>query len=161
MGPPKEIWTLCKFYPVFQSMIGGFLHHKRYQKKQMQISYDLLFFSCLTWWSLVQYLVIEKWVLFFPLLLQLKAIETGVILLIVYMKIFVFRKSPWSNSICTMQHIKFVERFSKLIQLNLHEIDLSYRYLSHHLTWHCLLISGFLPVLVCCDHKIVLHWMKI
>ena len=46
------------------------------------------------------------------------------------------------------------------LQLNLHETDLLFRYLSHHLTWHCLLISGFFPVLVCCDHKIVLHWYE-
>ena len=65
------------------------------------------------------YLVIEKGILFFPLLLQLKAIETGVISLIVYIKIFVFRKSP-----CIMQNFRFIERFSKLIQLNLHENDL-------------------------------------
>ena len=66
----------------------------------------------------------------------------------------------WSNNNCTMQHINFVERFSKLIQLNLHETNLLYQYLSHHLTWHCLWISGFLPVLVCCNHKIVLHWYE-
>ena len=44
--------------------------------------------------------------------------------------------------------------FLNLLHLNLHETDLLFRYLSHHLTWHCLLI---LPVHVCCDHKIVLH----
>ena len=51
----------------------------------------------------------------------------------------------------------------KFVQLNLHETDLLFRYLSHHLTWHCLLIYGFppfFPVLVCCDHKIVLHWYE-
>ena len=37
------------------------------------------------------------------------------------------------------------------IQLNLHETDLFFRYLSHHLTWHFLLISGSFPILVCCD----------
>ena len=46
------------------------------------------------------------------------------------------------------------------LQLNLHETDLLFRYLSHHLTWHCLLISGVFPVLVCCDHKIVLYWYE-
>ena len=29
------------------------------------------------------------------------------------------------------------------LQLNLHETDLLFRNLSHHLTWHCLLIPGF------------------
>ena len=53
---------------------------------------------------------------------------------------------------------KFISKFLWKLQLNLHETDLLFRYLSHHLTWHCLLISGFFPVLVCCDHKIVLHW---
>ena len=28
-----------------------------------------------------------------------------------------------------------------LVQLNLHETDLLFRYLSHHLTWHCFSIS--------------------
>ena len=46
------------------------------------------------------------------------------------------------------------------LQLNLHETDLLFWYLSHHLTWHCLLISVFIPVLVCCDHKIVVHWYQ-
>ena len=32
------------------------------------------------------------------------------------------------------------------VQLNLHETDLLFQYLSHHLTWHCLLIYGFPPV---------------
>ena len=32
------------------------------------------------------------------------------------------------------------------LQLNLHETDLSFQFLSHHLTWHCLLIYGFSPV---------------
>ena len=31
----------------------------------------------------------------------------------------------------------------KQLQLNLHETDLLSRYLSHHFTWHCLLIYGF------------------
>ena len=31
------------------------------------------------------------------------------------------------------------------LQLNLHETDLLFRNLSHHLTWHCLLIYGFFP----------------
>ena len=36
-------------------------------------------------------------------------------------------------------------RVPKLIQLqlNLHETDLLFRYLSHHVTWHCLLIYVF------------------
>ena len=34
------------------------------------------------------------------------------------------------------------------VQLNLHETNLLFWYLSHHLTWHCLLISGFSPILV-------------
>ena len=67
--------------------------------------------------------------LVFPLLLQLKAIETGIILLIVYIKICVFRKSPWSNSSCTMQHIKFVERFSKLIKQNISHTCVKIRHL--------------------------------
>ena len=49
--------------------------------------------------------------------------------------------------------------FPVAVQLNLHETDLLFWYLSHHLTWHCLLIYGFspcLPVLVCCDHKIMI-----
>ena len=33
-----------------------------------------------------------------------------------------------------------------LLQLNLHETNLLFRYLSHHLTWHCLLIYSFFPV---------------
>ena len=40
----------------------------------------------------------------------------------------------------------FLNHFSKLkqLQLNLHDIDLSFWYLSHHLTWHCSSISeGF------------------
>ena len=32
------------------------------------------------------------------------------------------------------------------VQLNLHETDLLFGYLSHHLTWHCLLIYGFPPI---------------
>ena len=48
----------------------------------------------------------------------------------------------------------------KIVQLNHHETDQLFWYLSHHLTWHCLLISGFLLVLDCCDHKIVLHWYE-
>ena len=61
--------------------------------------------------------------------------------------------------------ICFTQRYKTYfkVQLNLHETDLLFRYLSHHLTWHCLLIycfSPFLPVLVCCDHKIVLHWYE-
>ena len=49
-----------------------------------------------------------------------------------------------------------------ILQLNLHVTDLLFPYLSHHLTLHCLLIYGFspppfFPVLVCRDHKIVLH----
>ena len=44
------------------------------------------------------------------------------------------------------------------VQLNFHETNLLFQYLSHHLTWYCLL---FFPVLVCCDHKIVLHRYEI
>ena len=65
----------------------------------------------------------------------------------------------------TMRVVKFpscgaTRKSNELVQLNLHETNLSFQYLSHHLTWHCLLISvfpQFLPVLACCDHKIVLH----
>ena len=53
--------------------------------------------------------------------------------------------------------------YFKRVQLNLHETDLLFWYLSHHFTWHCLLIYGFSPIFpsfVCCDHKIVLHWYE-
>ena len=52
--------------------------------------------------------------------------------------------------------LEFQNLFS--YSLIFHETDLLFRYLSHHLSWHCLLISGFIPGLVCCNHKIVLHW---
>ena len=38
-----------------------------------------------------------------------------------------------------------IELALQTVQLNLQETDLSFRYLSHHLTWHCLLIYGFPP----------------
>ena len=51
-----------------------------------------------------------------------------------------------------------------ILQLNLHVTDLLFPYLSHHLTWHCLLICDFSPVsqflfvviikLFCTDMKI-------
>ena len=47
-----------------------------------------------------------------------------------------------------------------LVQLNEYEIDLYYLKLSQHMMTDCLLIYGFLPVLVCCDLKIVLHWYE-
>ena len=106
------------------------------------------------------YLVIEKGILFFPLLLQLKAIETGVILLIVYITIFVFRKNPGSNSSCSIQQIKFVESFSKLIRLNLHETDLLYPYFEPSFDMALFVDFWFLTILVCCDHKIILHWYE-
>ena len=34
----------------------------------------------------------------------------------------------------------------KKVQLNIHETDLLFRYLSHLLTKHCLLISLFFPI---------------
>ena len=53
------------------------------------------------------------------------------------------------------------------VQLNEYETDLFYFKLSQHITTDCLLIYGFfthfypfLPVLVCCDLKIVLHWYE-
>ena len=41
------------------------------------------------------------------------------------------------------------------VQLNLHETDLSFRYLSHHLTWHCSSISEDLHKFAAFAHKIV------
>ena len=39
-----------------------------------------------------------------------------------------------------------------IVKLHLHETDLLFRYLCHHLTWHCSSISEDLHR---CDHKIV------
>ena len=47
------------------------------------------------------------------------------------------------------------------VQLNLHETDLLFRYLSHHLTWHCLLISVFSPFLFVAIIKLFCTDMKI
>ena len=38
-------------------------------------------------------------------------------------------------------HLRTVLRYRYFVQLNLHETDLLFRYLSHHLTWHCSSIS--------------------
>ena len=93
--------------------------------------------------------------------------------------------NPWSNktdasledSACTVQVLLFlpIQKFrtqpflafqhyktqkERAFTKPINETDQIFRYLSHHLTWHCLLIYGFsqfLTVLVCCDHKIVLH----
>jgi hypothetical protein len=43
------------------------------------------------------------------------------------------------------------------LQLNEYETDLYYLKLSQQMTTDSLLIYGFLPVLACCDLKIVLH----
>ena len=54
-------------------------------------------------------------------------------------KVF-YIKSLWTINLYTLHN------FWTLSQLNLHETDLLFRYLSHHLTWHCLLIYEFSPV---------------
>ena len=56
--------------------------------------------------------------------------------------------------------ISFFFFLNQKLQLNLHEANILFRYLSHHLTKNRLLISGLFPVLVSCDHKIVLHWYE-
>ena len=48
-----------------------------------------------------------------------------------------------------------------MIQLNLYETDLLFRYLSHHLTWHCLLIYGFSQFLFVVIIKLICTDMKI
>ena len=54
----------------------------------------------------------------------------------------------------------FLNFFDQL-HLNLHETDLLFRYLSHHLTWHCLLIYGFSPFLFVAIIKLFCTDMKI
>ena len=43
------------------------------------------------------------------------------------------------------------------VQINEYETDLYFIKLSQHMATDCLLIYGFLPVLSCCDLKIVLQ----
>ena len=45
--------------------------------------------------------------------------------------------------------------------INEYETDLYFLILSQYMTTDCLLIYGFLPVLACCDLKIVLQIYKI
>ena len=54
-------------------------------------------------------------------------------------------------------HILASDTDLKALQLNEYETDLYYVMLSQHKLTDCLLIYGFLPVLACCDFKIVLH----
>ena len=130
-GTTKRNLDPLQILPCFSVYDWWVFASLKVSKKQMQIYYDLLFFSCLTWWSLVQYLVRETWVLFFSLLLQLKAIETGIILLIVYIKYVFLEKVPDQTAAApgTRQQIKFVERFSKLIKQNISHTYVKIRYL--------------------------------
>ena len=59
-GTTKRNLDPLQILPCFSVYAWWGFASLKVSKKQMQISYDLLFFSCLTWWSLVQYL----WVLF-------------------------------------------------------------------------------------------------
>ena len=55
----------------------------------------------------------------------------------------------WGSLIC-LSHFPVIMKYS--VQLNLHKTDLLFRYLSHHLTWHC---SSIYEDLHRYDHKIV------
>ena len=68
--------------------------------------------------------------------------EMGAIWIKVFKSNFIFLDSS-VDSFLTLIRMNFN---ASTVQLNLHETDLLFRYLSHHLTWHCLLIYGFSPV---------------
>ena len=52
--------------------------------------------------------------------------------------------------------IVYLVRGDKYIQLNKYETAPNFILLNQNLTWDCLLLSVFLPILASCDHKIVL-----
>ena len=159
MGPPKEIGPFANSTLFFCQWSTGFCIIKGIKKANANILWFIIF-QLLNLMVFGAVLGNRKGNLVFPTFAATQGYRDRCNIIDCIHKNICFWKSLWSNSNCIMQHIKIVERFSKLIQVNLHETNLLYRYLSHHLTWHCLIISGFSPVLVCCDHKIVLHWYE-